>query len=163
MHIYLFRLDFLIFPAATFGLFLHDNFKIHDVCIIASASLESVVVIPQYVYTFTKKQFNKILPFYIGLLVFYAIYSLGYNIDNLVKYLGGDSNNTSQLRISIASWMIQLIIYCNFFIRLVTTLRKKSQNTMNCNWNVDIPEENEEDILNENYNTIKINEETIVE
>lgn len=114
-----FRIELLILPCAVFSLFMNDHFETVEVLQTFSIYLEAVAIIPQVYLVSKTKQIESIVVSYVACL---GLYRGCYLMHYLYAYYKQDSFE----RIAIASALVQLIFYCDFFGRNLPILKPKN-------------------------------------
>lgn len=109
----------MILPCAVFALFLNKAFETVEVFCTFSVYLESVAIVPQVYLVSKAKQVESVVVSYVSCL---GLYQGCYIMHWLYAYLR-QSPNASFENIAVASGIVQLIFYCDFFARNLPILK----------------------------------------
>jgi ER lumen protein retaining receptor len=115
----MFRMELLILPCAVLGLFLTQRLETIEVFWTFSIFLEAVSIIPQVYMVSKSKQVESTVVSYISCL---GLYRGFYLMHWLYTYLKLDFSR----KVSVASGIIQLIFYCDFFARNLPIFKPKN-------------------------------------
>ncbi|XP_011496833.1 PREDICTED: ER lumen protein-retaining receptor 1-A-like [Ceratosolen solmsi marchali] len=114
-----FRMELLILPCAVLGLFLTEYLDTMEVFWTFSVFLEAVSIVPQVYMVSKSKQVESTVVSYISCL---GLYRGCYLMHWLYTYLKLGFFR----KMSVATGIIQLIFYCDFFARNLPILKQKN-------------------------------------
>ncbi|XP_058807844.1 ER lumen protein-retaining receptor 1-A-like [Phymastichus coffea] len=105
-----FRIELLIIPCAMLALFLNEGFTTFQVFTAFGVYLESVAIVPQTYFISKAKQVEPIVLQYVGFLTIYRVFYL-------IHWIYMYSKLHEFEDIAIATTLVQLVFYCDFFVR----------------------------------------------
>ena len=104
------RIELLILPCLVLSLLANYRFDIVEVFWAFSVYLESVAIIPQLYFISRAKHVENAVYYYIAVLSWYKVFHL---IEGVYRFYSNEPYD----RISLAAGVVQLMFYCDFFMR----------------------------------------------
>ncbi|XP_058807827.1 ER lumen protein-retaining receptor-like [Phymastichus coffea] len=105
-----FRIELLTLPCIVLSLLANNGFEIVEVFWAFSIYLESVAILPQAYMCSRIKHVENIVYYYMSILSVYKVFHL---MDGIYRFY----TNQQYDRITLAAGVVQLMFYCDFFLR----------------------------------------------
>lgn len=115
------RIELLILPCAVFALFLNERLETLQSLWTFGSLLEAVAIVPQVYLVSKSKLVDSIVVSYVACL---GLYRGCYLTHWLYAHLGRQERLA---RVEVASSIVQLVLYCDFFARNLPIMKQKDR------------------------------------